>query len=127
MDIVFEYLKKLEEVLYFLVNIVCIVIMVKTLYKSVVYQFKGDSTDARKTLVKGINATLTFNLACEVLEIIVSRQIREVGFVGGILLLKLLIAFLLHCEDKWEYERECHKMSESKENIKKRQNKAKNL
>ncbi|MCQ2609621.1 MAG: DUF1622 domain-containing protein [Lachnospiraceae bacterium] len=113
-DILFKYIKLAEEILYILVNVVCICIMAKTLYESVMLLVKDKGSEARKALVKGINITLSFNLACEVLDIIVSREIKEVTFVGGILLLKLLIAFLLHCEDKWEYEEENHKSIKKK-------------
>ena len=58
--------------------------------------------DTRVYLAKGLAMGLEFKLGSEILRTVVVREWSEIGLVGGIILLRAALTFLIHWEIKQE-------------------------
>lgn len=60
------------------------------------------SPETKLTLAKGLAMGLEFKLGSEILRTVVVRDWTEVGMVGGIIVLRAALTFLIHWEIKEE-------------------------
>ncbi len=58
--------------------------------------------DTRIVLAKGLALGLEFKLGSEILRTVVVREWREIAIVGGIIILRAALTFLIHWEIKEE-------------------------
>ncbi|GFO84917.1 MULTISPECIES: DUF1622 domain-containing protein [Anaerostipes] len=54
--------------------------------------------DARMVLARGLAAGLEFKMGSEILRTVIVRNFSEIGMVAGIILLRAVLAFLIHWE-----------------------------
>ncbi len=66
------------------------------------------SPDTKLTLAKGLSMGLEFKLGSEILRTVIVRDWTEIATVGGIIILRAALTFLIHWEIK-EEEKEKHK------------------
>lgn len=92
------------ECLATFINVLCIISMIIVTAQSIYLQVTGKCVEAKETLVSGIDTALTFKLAGETIEIIAARELESLYVVGAVLVLKVIIAILLHYEEKWDKE-----------------------
>lgn len=69
---------------------------------------------AKHIICKGISEALNYNLATEVMKIIAGREIKELGLIGGLLILKAMITGLFILEIKQDEMREGLRQREEK-------------
>ena len=62
-------------------------------------------------LAKGLSLGLEFKMGSEILRTVIVRDWEEIGIVAGIIVLRALLAFILHWEIR-EEEKEIHKNTE---------------
>lgn len=98
LDIIVEYLATS-------INVLCIILMFIVTLRSIYLQITCKYDEAKEKLVEGIDIALTFKLAGETMEIIVARELKALYVVGVVLVLKVIIAVLLHYEEKWDREK----------------------
>lgn len=60
------------------------------------------SPETKLTLAKGLAMGLEFKLGSEILRTVVVRDWKEIGIVGGIIVLRAALTFLIHWEIKEE-------------------------
>lgn len=65
------------------------------------------SPDTKLTLAKGLSMGLEFKLGSEILRTVIVRDWTEIATVGGIIILRAALTFLIHWEIK-EEEKEKH-------------------
>ena len=65
------------------------------------------SPDTKLTLAKGLSMGLEFKLGREILRTVIARDWTEIATVGGIIILRAALTFLIHWEIK-EEEKEKH-------------------
>jgi len=56
------------------------------------------SPDTRLVLAKGLAMGLEFKLGSEILRTVIVRNLKEIGIVAGIILLRATLTFLIHWE-----------------------------
>lgn len=66
------------------------------------YLYLRRSPDTKLTLAKGLAMGLEFKLGSEILRTVVVREWTEIATVGGIILLRAALTFLIHWEIKEE-------------------------
>lgn len=71
------------------------------------YLYLRRSPDTKLTLAKGLAMGLKFKLGSEILRTVIVREWTEIATVGGIILLRAALTFLIHWEIK-EEEKEAH-------------------
>ncbi len=71
------------------------------------YLYLRRSPDTKLTLAKGLAMGLEFKLGSEILRTVIVREWTEIATVGGIILLRAALTFLIHWEIK-EEEKEAH-------------------
>ena len=54
--------------------------------------------DARMVLARGLAAGLEFKIGSEILRTVIVRNFSEIAMVAGIVLLRAVLAFLIHWE-----------------------------
>ena len=64
------------------------------------------SPDTKLTLAKGLSMGLEFKLGSEILRTVIVRDWTEIATVGGIIILRAALTFLIHWEIKIEKEDE---------------------
>lgn len=60
------------------------------------------SPQIRLTLAEGMALSLEFKLGSEILRTVVVRQLNELVFIGGIILLRAALTYLIHWEIDYE-------------------------
>lgn len=71
------------------------------------YLYLKRSPETKLTLAKGLAMGLEFKLGSEILRTVIVREWTEIATVGGIILLRAALTFLIHWEIK-EEEKEGH-------------------
>ncbi len=71
------------------------------------YLYLRRSPDTKLILAKGLAMGLEFKLGSEILRTVIVREWTEIATVGGIILLRAALTFLIHWEIK-EEEKEAH-------------------
>lgn len=66
------------------------------------FHYLRRSPDTKLTLAKGLAMGLEFKLGSEILRTVVVRDWKEIGLVGGIIVLRAALTFLIHWEIKEE-------------------------
>lgn len=66
------------------------------------YKYIRHKSDTRLYLAKGLAMGLEFKLGSEILRTVVVREWKEIALVGGIILLRAALTFLIHWEIKQE-------------------------
>lgn len=66
------------------------------------YKYIRHKRDTRLYLAKGLAMGLEFKLGSEILRTVVVREWKEIALVGGIILLRAALTFLIHWEIKQE-------------------------
>ena len=67
-----------------------------------IYDFIRRDPKTRLTLAKGMAMGLEFKLGSEILRTVVVRDFSEILTVGGIILLRAALTFLIHWESRTE-------------------------
>jgi len=89
-------------------DMIGIVVLLATVFKSVVYYFRKDR-HVKLMLAQGIALALEFKLAAEVLRTITIRDLNELFILASIVILRGAITLLIHWEiktEKAEFEQE---------------------
>lgn len=63
-----------------------------------IVRYMGRKDDARLVLARGLAAGLEFKMGSEILRTVIVRNFSEIGMVAAIILLRAVLAFLIHWE-----------------------------
>lgn len=100
-----SYFERLLEIIaqYAIVGfeLVGVAVIVYTGIKGTIKCVKKDP-DTRVVLAKGLSLGLEFKLGSEILRTVVVREWKEIAIVGGIIVLRAALNFLIHWELKEE-------------------------
>lgn len=99
------FLNTLVSCVEVVLNTIAIIIVLYSVVIGFIKQYKGIST-AKHVVCKGISDALNYNLATEVLKIIVSRELKDLAVIAGILILKIMITALFILEIKQDEMRD---------------------
>lgn len=99
------FLNTLVSCVEIVLNTIAIIIVLYSVVIGFIKQYKGIST-AKHVVCKGISDALNYNLATEVLKIIVSRELKDLAVIAGILILKIMITALFILEIKQDEMRD---------------------
>lgn len=66
------------------------------------YNYVKRAPDTKLTLAKGLAVGLEFKMGSEILRTVVVREWKEIAAVGGIIILRAALTFLIHWEIKEE-------------------------
>ncbi|HIW21489.1 MAG TPA: DUF1622 domain-containing protein [Candidatus Dorea intestinavium] len=99
------YFEKFLEIIaqYAIVGfeLVGVAVIVYTGIKGAIKSIKKEP-DTRVVLAKGLSLGLEFKLGSEILRTVVVREWKEIAIVGGIIILRAALNFLIHWELKEE-------------------------
>jgi len=84
-----------------------------------IYNYIKKNPYTRLELAKGMALGLEFKMGGEILRTVGVTKWNDIAMVGGIILLRAALAFLIHWEIKTE-EAECEALEEKKEDQKNR-------
>lgn len=96
-----SFLTTFVRIVEILLNSIGLFIVLKAVIIGTVKQKKGQGS-AKHVICKGISDALNYNLATEVMKIIISQDIKDLWLIGGILILKVMITGLFMLELKQE-------------------------
>ncbi len=103
------FLEKLDEIIIYVVSISTtllefagIAVLVSSAAVCFYRWLKRDREGIRLDLAQGIALALEFKMGGEVLRTVVVRDWRELGILGAIIVLRGILAFLIHWEIKNE-------------------------
>lgn len=117
MDTVVTFLEKLvkysAEIGIHLVELAGIMVLLITAGQGIVGYFRKDPHERLK-LAQGIALALEFKLGGEVLRTVVAREWTELGILGGVIVLRGMLTFLLH----WEIKNEENHLELMKQEVK---------
>lgn len=74
---------------------------------------KNDHSEVRLTLAQGIALALEFKMGGEVLRTVVVREWSELGILGAIIALRVVLTFVIH----WEIKNEKQELEEAAGNL----------
>lgn len=89
------------DIVEVILNSIAIFIVLKAVITGTVVQKRGHGS-AKHVICKGISEALNYNLANEVLKIIILQDLKDLYRIGGILILKAMITGLFILELKQE-------------------------
>lgn len=94
-----SFLSTFVSIVEIVLNSIGIIIVLKAVIIGTIRQRKGKGS-AKHIICKGISNALNYNLATEVMKIIISQGVKDLWFIGGILILKVMITVLFMLELK---------------------------
>lgn len=100
-----EILNILVSFVEVILNTIAIIIVMRAVILGIRNEYKGVGK-AKHIICKGISDALNFNLATEVLKIIVGRELKDLVVIGGLLILKAMITGLFMLEIKQDEMRD---------------------
>ncbi|WP_310604469.1 DUF1622 domain-containing protein [Anaerosporobacter sp.] len=101
MEFLQNLLEHIVEIAILFFEFVGIIIIVWTGIVSV-YKYVRRSKETRIVLAKGLALGLEFKLGSEILRTVIVREWKEIAIVGGIIVLRAALTFLIHWEIKEE-------------------------
>ena len=101
MEILHDLLEKIVEAAILLFEYSGVFILIATGIRGMIQNIKNDPF-TRLNLARGMAMGLEFKLGSEILRTVVVRDYKEILTVGGIILLRASLTFLIHWEIKNE-------------------------
>ncbi len=111
MEVLHETLKVIVDAAILLFEYIGVLVLIISGIRGI-YQYFRKNELTRLNLAKGMAMGLEFKLGSEILRTVVLRDFKEVLIVGGIILLRASLTFLIHWEIKNEETSTIEKVEE---------------
>lgn len=112
MEFLHETLQIIVDIAILLFEYIGVLVLIITGIRGV-FEYFSKNEFTRLNLAKGMAMGLEFKLGSEILRTVVLRDFKEVLIVGGIILLRASLTFLIHWEIKNEETSTIEKVEEN--------------